>query len=52
LPGPPFTVNRTTMKMFGKRLSDDEIAAVSSYLRVNFGNRADAVDAAQVKRQR
>jgi mono/diheme cytochrome c family protein len=40
------------MKMFGKRLSDDEIAAVSSYLRVNFGNRADAVDAAQVKRQR
>lgn len=52
LPGPPFTVDRTTMKMFGKRLSDQEIAAVSSYLRVNFGNRAGAVDAAQVKRQR
>ncbi len=52
LPGPPFAVDRSPMKMFGKRLSDSDIAALASYLRSSFGNRAGAVTPAQVKVQR
>ena len=52
LPPPPFVVNRTKMKMFGKRLSDQDIADVATYVRSNFGNDAGAVTAEQVNAQR
>ena len=52
LPPAPFTVSRTRMKPFGRRLSDDDIAAVTTYLRSNFGNDASAVRAEDVRRQR
>ncbi|CAN7630495.1 cytochrome c [Phenylobacterium sp. LjRoot225] len=52
LPPPPFASSRTTMKPFGKRLSDEDVAAVASYLRSSFGNNADAVTPEQVRRQR
>lgn len=52
LPPPPFASNRTTMKPFGKRLSDEDVAAVASYLRSSFGNNASAVTPEQVSRQR
>jgi len=52
LPPPPFVSNRTTMKSFGKRLSDEDIAAVASYLRSSFGNNASAVTPDQVRNQR
>lgn len=52
LPGPPFSVDRSPMKMFGKRLSDDDIAALASYLRATFNNSAGAVTPEQVKTQR
>ena len=52
LPEAPFSVDRSPMKMFGKRLSDVDIAAVATYLRANFGNRAGAVTPAQVEAQR
>jgi mono/diheme cytochrome c family protein len=40
------------MKMFGKRLSDQDIANVATYVRSNFGNDAGAVTAEQVNAQR
>ncbi len=52
LPEPPFVADRTRMKMLGKRLSDDDIASVATYIRSSFGNHASAVSPAQVKRQR
>lgn len=52
LPPPPFASNRTTMKPFGKRLSDEDIAAVATYLRSSFGNNASAVTPDQVRDQR
>lgn len=52
LPKPPFASNRTTMKPFGKRLSDEDVAAVATYLRSSFGNNAPEVAADQVRRQR
>jgi mono/diheme cytochrome c family protein len=52
LPGPPFFANRTRMKPFGKRMSDEDIAAVSTYIRGSFGNRAGSVTAEDVARQR
>lgn len=52
LPPPPFDSNRTVMKPFGKRLSDEDIAALGTYLRSNFGNIASAVSPDQVKVQR
>ncbi len=45
-------VDRSRMKMFGKRLSDTDIAGVASYVRSEFGGGAGAVDPAQVKTQR
>lgn len=52
LPPPPFASKRTTMSAFGKRLSDEDIAAVATYLRSSFGNNASAVTPDQVRRQR
>jgi mono/diheme cytochrome c family protein len=52
LPPPPFVSERTRMKRFGKRLSDEEIANLATYVRTSFGNRAGAVTADQVARQR
>lgn len=52
LPPAPFSVGRSRMKPFGRRLSDQDIADVASYLRQNFGNNASAVSARQVADQR
>jgi len=52
LPPPPFTVGRSRMKPFGRRLSDDDIAAVATFLRSSFGNNAGSVSASQVADQR
>ncbi len=52
LPPRPFSVDRSNMKMFGKRLSNEDIAQVASYVRASFGNQAGAVTAEQVKAQR
>jgi mono/diheme cytochrome c family protein len=52
LPPPPFVVDRTRMKPFGKRLSDDDIASLATYVRRSFGNHASAVTAEVVNRQR
>lgn len=52
LPPPPFVSGRTKMKPFGKRLSDEDVAAVASYLRSSFGNNASAVSPDEVKEQR
>jgi mono/diheme cytochrome c family protein len=52
LPPPPFVADRTRMKPFGKRLSDEEIANVATYVRASFGNEAGAVSERQVARQR
>jgi mono/diheme cytochrome c family protein len=52
LPKPPFASNRTTMKPFGKRLSDEDVAAVATYLRSSFGNNAPQVTPGQVQQQR
>ncbi len=49
---PRLVVDRSKMKMFGKRLSDADIAAVASYVREEFGNGAGAVRPEEVKRQR
>jgi mono/diheme cytochrome c family protein len=52
LPPPPFVSDRTRMKPFGKRLSDEDIANLATYVRASFGNQAGRVTADQVKRQR
>ena len=52
LPPPPFVSDRTRMKPFGKRLSDEDIANLTTYVRANFGNQAGSVSAEQVFRQR
>lgn len=52
LPAPPFAVDRSTMKMFGKRLSDKDIAGAATYVRASFGNQAGEVTPEQVKAQR
>ena len=52
LPPPPFVSDRTRMPAFGKRLPDEDIAAVATYLRNSFGNSASAVTAKQVREQR
>lgn len=45
-------VDRTRMKMFGKRLSDEDIASVASYVRTEFGDGAGSVTAESVHAQR
>lgn len=52
LPPPPFSSGRTRMPAFGKRLSDEDIAALATYLRDAFGNKAGAVTAEEVYAQR
>jgi len=52
LPDPPFASGRTTMKPFGKRLSDEDVAALTTYLRSSFGNNAPQVSPEQVAKQR
>lgn len=52
LPPPPFTSTRTRMKPFGKRLSDEDVAALATYLRSSFGNNAPQVSADEVAAQR
>jgi mono/diheme cytochrome c family protein len=52
LPPPPFVVDRTRMKSFGKRLSDEDIANVVTYVRSSFGNQAGPVSIHQVTGQR
>lgn len=49
---PRLVVDRSKMKMFGKRLSDEDIASVASYVRTEFGNDAGAVKPEQVNAQR
>lgn len=52
LPAPPFSSGRTRMPPFGKRLSDEDIAAIATYLRASYGNSAGSVSADQVRKQR
>jgi mono/diheme cytochrome c family protein len=40
------------MKSFGKRLSDEDIAGVVTYVRSSFGNQAGPVSSQQFARQR
>ena len=42
----------TAMQAFGKQLSDTEIAAVITYARNNWGNKANEVQPAEVKARR
>jgi cytochrome c oxidase subunit 2 len=55
-PGPIDTVlngrPNTAMQAFGKQLSDSEIAAVITYARNNWGNKANEVQPAEVKARR
>ena len=55
-PGPIDTVlngrPNTAMQPFGKQLSDTEIAAVITYARNNWGNKANEVQPAEVKARR
>ena len=53
LPDPPLpTKRRKPMEEFQYLLTDDEVAALASYLRSNWGNTGGAVTADQVARQR
>ena len=45
-------IDRSQMKMFGKRLSDEDIASAATYVRTRFGNDAGAVTPEQVNAQR
>jgi len=49
-PGPP--VQRTHMEAYSNLLSDDEVAALSSFMRSAWGNRGGLVTASQVAEQR
>jgi mono/diheme cytochrome c family protein len=40
------------MPPYGHRLSDDEVAAIVTYVRASWGNRAPPVSATQVNRYR
>ncbi|WP_439134271.1 c-type cytochrome [Pseudomaricurvus sp.] len=46
------SIDRSNMKMFGKRLSDVDIANVATYVRSSFGNTAGEVTPEQVNVQR
>lgn len=49
---PKLSVDRSRMGMFGKKMSDKDIASVATYVRASFGNSAGAVTPEQVTRQR
>jgi len=52
LPAPPFSTSRSGMGMHGKRLSNNDIAAIASYIRTEFGDNAGAVTPIMVQKQR
>jgi len=52
LPNPPLPKRWKPMEGFGDKLEDDEIAALSTFLRATWGNSASAVTADQVAKQR
>jgi mono/diheme cytochrome c family protein len=52
LPPAPFNSGRRTMTAFADELRDEEVAAVASYVRSAWGNKAGAVSPAEVARQR
>jgi mono/diheme cytochrome c family protein len=45
-------VQRTAMEPYVDKLSDEEIAALSSFIRSAWSNRAGAVSSSEVARQR
>lgn len=49
---PKLSVDRSRMGMFGKKMSDKDIASVATYVRASFGNSAGEVTPEQVTRQR
>lgn len=51
-PNPPLPKRWKAMEALGDKLSDDEVAAVASYLRNAWGNKGGAVTADQVAAQR
>jgi mono/diheme cytochrome c family protein len=51
-PRTPKAPAQFAMPAFGWRLSDQEVADVVTFVRTSWGNRADAIDEAQVKRLR
>ena len=52
LPTPAPPAQRTHMEGYADKLDDDEVAALASYLRNAWGNRANPVTAGQVAEQR
>jgi mono/diheme cytochrome c family protein len=46
------TVYKGSMPSFGDKFSDDEVAAVATYIRSHWSNSADAVNAGQVAAER
>jgi mono/diheme cytochrome c family protein len=52
LPPPPFSSGHDPMKPLGDKLTDEEIAQVSSFVRGSWGNTVGTVTQAQVAEQR
>jgi len=52
LPDPPLPKRWKAMEGFGDKLTDDEVAALASFLRSNWDNQGGAVTAEQVAKQR
>ena len=52
LPDPPLPKRWKPMEGFGDKLSDEEVAALASFVRGSWGNKAGAVSADQVAKQR
>lgn len=52
VPPSPFESGRKPMKSFYDKLSDEEVAQISTYVRNSWGNRAPPVSAEEVSRQR
>lgn len=52
LPKAPFVSDRSRMKMLGKRLSDEDISEILSFIRTSFDNRSTVVSVQDVAKQR
>lgn len=52
LPDPPLPKRWKPMEGFGEKLTDEEVAAIASFLRSNWDNKGGAVSASQVAKQR
>jgi len=52
LPEPAIDTNWMTMEAFGEKMTDQEIAALASYVRSSWGNSAGAVSVSDVETQR